>query len=476
MLAASLVACNGQDATGERLLDLEAKTHALEESLETLADENAHLSDEVATVEVENVALKEELAVLRQQQAEFVEQQEAAEAARQHEEEVADFEDAQEQQLADLETGQANTITWLSELDEQVSTLEEGEAVAFDWLAELVDQIFALQERQDRTGDRSDDLDTRVEELEYRVSRMDAPFTTKQEMSQPSSKPSTETALEKTRRLAEEAGGEVYNIDSREPQERAILVMPLEPIEGNPLIVSLHGYGSNSAAHSSSFPLHTQVVSLGFGLLLPNGTPDGRGNRFWNPTDQISSSGKAFADDAAYLAGLVARARELKDFGPVYVFGYSNGGFMAYHLACRGLPGLRAVASIAGTSYVDDASCEDAPPVSVLHIHGTADDVILYEGEVAEPLLEADGDPAAYASAQDMVMRWGRRAGCEWPKTSAEFAHYAVFDLDKFVRGPETYAFRLESGCADGIDIQLWQGVESDHTPFSGGYIAKGDA
>ena len=164
----------------------------------------------------------------------------------------------------------------------------------------------------------------------------------------------------------------------------------------------------------------------------------------------------------------MARAKKLKDFGPVYVFGYSNGGFMAYHLACKGLPGLRAIASIAGTSYYEDSNCEGAPPVSVLHIHGSADEVILYSGDTAEPLLETEGEQASYASAQEMVMRWGKRAGCEWPKTPAEFAHYAVLDLDMFVRGPETYAFRLESGCAEGISIELWTGVESGHTP---GYL-----
>ena len=254
-------------------------------------------------------------------------------------------------------------------------------------------------------------------------------------------------------------------IDASQPEDRAILVMPLEPIDGNPLIVSLHGYGSNTANHSGYFPIHRQVVSRGFGLLLPNGTPDGEGNQSWNPTDRVSSTGKASADDYAYLSGLVARAKELKDFGPVYIFGYSNGGFMAYHLACKGLPDLRAVASLAGTSYYDDAECEGAPPVSVLHIHGSADDVILYSGETAEPVLEADTEPAAYASAQDMLMRWGERAGCEWPATSAEFAHYTVLDLDMFVRGPETYAYRLESGCADGIDIQLWQGCRAAMPP-----------
>ena len=431
LLAAFLLACNGDDAdssTGDRLLLLEADTHALEESLETMHEENEAVLREINALRDENTTLSSELAALRQAQAEFIQQQEAAEAAREHEEEVADFEEGQEEQLAALEEGQARTEQRLNTLDDRLQRLEEFPTKA-DW---------NLSGKEDWN-------------------------TPTEKSSQPDA-----NVLALTRRLAEEAGGEVYNIDSREPEERAILVMPLEPIDGNPLIVSLHGYGSNSSAHSRSFPLHSQVVSRGFGLLLPNGTPDGRGKRSWNPTNQVSTAGKAFADDAAYLAGLVARARELKDFGPVYVFGHSNGGFMAYHLACKGLPGLRAVASLAGTSYYEDTECEGAPPISVLHIHGSADDVILYEGAVAAPNLEPGGETASYASAQEMVMRWGRRAGCEWPKTSAGFAHYAVLDLDMFVRGPETYALRLESGCAEGIDIQFWQGAQSGHTP---GYL-----
>ena len=62
-------------------------------------------------------------------------------------------------------------------------------------------------------------------------------------------------------------------------------------------------------------------------------------------------------NDVAYLTELIAGAKEVREFGPVYFFGYSNGGFMSYHMACKGLPGLRAVASLAGTSYVEDSSC-----------------------------------------------------------------------------------------------------------------------
>ena len=202
-----------------------------------------------------------------------------------------------------------------------------------------------------------------------------------------------------------------------------------------------------------------------YALLLPNGTLDSEGNRFWNPTDRCCDGGKTGEDDVAYLTELVATARKVKDFGPVYFFGYSNGGFMAYHMACKGLPGLRAVASLAGTSYVEDSSCDGAPPVSVLHIHGTADGVILFEGDESEADPKGDGERAVYAGAQDMAVRWSQRAGCDRPEHPQP---YAALDLDQYVSGPETQAFRLESGCAEGITIELWMGVGSGHSPDYG--------
>lgn len=272
--------------------------------------------------------------------------------------------------------------------------------------------------------------------------------------------------LERTVRLVEDAGDGVYYVDSPERGDRSVLVIPQAFVGGEtPLVVSLHGYGGNSADHTTFIPLHDRVNTHGFALLLPNGTLDGEGNRFWNPTDQCCEGGKSGEDDVAYLTELVAQAGTIKDFGPVFFFGYSNGGFMSYHMACKGLPGLRAVASVAGTSYVEDSLCDGASPISVLHIHGTADTVIRYEGDASEPELGAGRDPAFYAGAQDMVMRWSQRAGCNWPEP---LEPYANLDLDQYVAGAETQAFRLESGCAEGIDIELWMGVGSSHSPNYG--------
>ena len=196
--------------------------------------------------------------------------------------------------------------------------------------------------------------------------------------------------LERTVSLVEASGGEVHYVDYSGRADRTVLVTPLEFVGGEtPLIISLHGFGGDSAYQATYVPLHERVNTDRFALLLPNGSLNAEGNRFWNPTDECCDGGKSGEDDVAYLTELVANAREIKQFGPVYFFGYSNGGFMSHHMACKGLPGLRAVAALAGTSYVEDSSCDGAPPVSVLHIHGTEDSVILYDGDESEPTRRA---------------------------------------------------------------------------------------
>ena len=243
-------------------------------------------------------------------------------------------------------------------------------------------------------------------------------------------------------------------------------MLPQDFVDGEtPLIVSLHGFGGNSADHAASFPFHERVNSHGFALLLPNGSRNAEGFTFWNPTDECCQGGKSGDDDVGYLTELIAEARKVRDFGPIYFFGYSNGGFMAHHMACKGLPGLSAVVSLAGTSYADDSSCEGAPPVSVLQVHGTDDAVIRFEGDSTESDPRVEREPAFYVGAEEMVTRWARRAGCEWPE---DLGPYETLDLDEWVQGAETQLFRLESGCEEGIRIELWMGVDSSHSPDYG--------
>lgn len=273
---------------------------------------------------------------------------------------------------------------------------------------------------------------------------------------------------EATADLAGQFGGEVHFLEHPQRGIASVLILPQRFVAGEtPLIVSLHGFGGNSTDHARHVPLHERVNADGFALLLPNGQPDSEGNRFWNPTDRCCDGGKSGEDDVAFLTQVVASARAGREFGPVHFFGYSNGGFMAHHMACKGLPGLRAIVSVAGTSYVDDASCEGAPPVSVLHVHGTEDDVIRFAGDESERGQQGEEERAFYAGAREMVERWSRRAACAWP---AGAQPSASLDLDQFVPGAETQVFRLEPACGQGINIELWVAEGSGHA------FAFGDA
>ena len=356
-----------------------------------------------------------------------------------------------------------------SAADERARALETNVRALEQTLESVASENAALKDEIAVLAESLEDRDARIHELEEDAATLESAWPDKEEWSDgkdEKSSPPEGAVLERTARLAEESGGEVHFVDHPGRGDRTVLVTPLEFIDGaTPLIVSLHGFGSNSADQATYIPLHERVNSDRFALLLPNGMVNSEGNRLWNPTDECCEGGKSGEDDVAYLTELVAEARKVKNFGPVYFFGYSNGGFMAHHMACRGLPGLRAVASLAGTSYVDDATCAGAPPVSALHIHGTDDGVILFDGDESEPDPKENGESAFYLGASEIAARWSRKAGCDWPE---HFRPYATLDLDQYVPGPETQAFRLDSDCAEGITVELWVGEGSGHAPAYG--------
>ena len=462
MLAAFLSACGGDAdaATSEKVLALEAKAHSLEESLEALQEENA--------------TLQRELITLRQNQANYLQEQEEARIAGGSEREAADLAARQEERLDALEEGQEQQLVglgalgeWLDVLESRLDNSETIVAQATDLEADQEERLAALQEGQARNDRRFDGLDSRLRELEEVASQLELVlpaiekwFTDMDERV----KLLEGTDIGRTLRLAETGGAQaqVINYGAAYGGARsAVLVLPDKLPEGEiPLIVSLHGFGSDSFSHSRYIPLHERVNRDGFALLLPDGVENAEGQRFWNPTDGF---GKAEQDDISALTALVQEAGGEFDVGPIYFFGYSNGGFMSYWMACKGLPGLRAVASLAGTSYMDDAACDGSPPVSVLHIHSADDAVVRFDGITGETGA-ADKNEPGYAGAEDMFHRWGERAGCNVQSV----AYGLGVDLDDDIEGPETLTYAFPEGCAEGITVEMWSSDEGGHTPGYG--------
>src|SRR6185503_17547684 len=89
----------------------------------------------------------------------------------------------------------------------------------------------------------------------------------------------------------------------------------------------------------------------------------------------------------------------------VFATGISNGGMMAGRLACD-LPGrFAAIAPVAATLAT---SCDRAEPVSVLHIHGTADMSVPIAGGFGPRALT----PVDHLPLEEVLARWRAIDGC----------------------------------------------------------------
>ncbi len=223
-----------------------------------------------------------------------------------------------------------------------------------------------------------------------------------------------------------------------------------------PLVVLLHGYGANAEAQDFVFHLRRRVTKRQFILVLPEGNLDPTGAQYWNSMPDCCDLGLPNdIDDVAYLSGLLDEAAELYAIDPARVnfVGHSNGGYMSYRMACEIPERIHAVAVLAGSVFLDEADCKGTEPVSVLHMHGTADDVVPYEEDL---VMEPGEFPLITVGAEAAVQRWVDKAGCTGnPATAAA-------DLLSGIAGAET-EMRTWSTCADGVTVSLWRMTGGDH-------------
>ena len=221
-----------------------------------------------------------------------------------------------------------------------------------------------------------------------------------------------------------------------------------------PLVVLLHGYTSDAATADRYFGLTAEADRRGFLLALPEGTKDGRNEQFWNATEACCDFNHVDVDDSGYLHRLIETVKSSYPLDPaqVYFIGHSNGGFMAYRMACDHADEITAVVSLAGMATNDPAECAPSRPVTVLHIHGTGDETIFYDGSTT--------GIQRYPSARATVDLWRRLDGCaEQPTTSAPM------DLEARLMGAETVVTTYQTGCRDGTRVALWAITNGVHVP-----------
>jgi len=220
-----------------------------------------------------------------------------------------------------------------------------------------------------------------------------------------------------------------------------------------PLVILLHGYGADGSSQEAYFRLGALADRKTFLLAYPDGTPDLLGNRFWNATDACCDFFNSGVDHVGYLNAVIDEiASEYRvDRGRVYVVGHSNGAFMAHRFACDHAGQVAAIVTLAGMQWEDEARCPAASPVSVLHVHGTNDQFVLYGGGATLK--------GRYPGAEETVNTWAAKNGC----TGSLVATGRQLDLDENLPGEDTAVDRY-SGCSS-VDVELWTINGGGHVP-----------
>jgi polyhydroxybutyrate depolymerase len=166
----------------------------------------------------------------------------------------------------------------------------------------------------------------------------------------------------------------------------------------------LHGGFGNAAQAESYYGWDAEADSGHFLVLYPDGV-----DRAWNVGGGCCGKPAASGiDDVAFVGAAVAAVRADLPVDParIYATGISNGGLLAYRLACD----TKLFAAIGPDSATMLGPCPAPAPLSVIHIHGTADHNIPYQGGTGDGVAHIDG-PAV----PDLIARWRAVDRCAPP-------------------------------------------------------------
>lgn len=230
---------------------------------------------------------------------------------------------------------------------------------------------------------------------------------------------------------------------------------PARPI---PLVILLHGYGAGGFVQAGYLNLLAATTTENFALAYPDGTTDSSGRRFWNATDGCCDFERRGIDDVGYIDAVIDDMRAQYNIDPrrIFLLGHSNGGFMAHRYACERANRIAGFVSLAGAAWSDPMRCTPTRPVSMLQVHGTADNVINYNGG-RTPI--STGGP--FPSARNSVAQWVTHNRC-----GALAMVNEPMDLERTVDGAETRVERAPDCMGGGAELWTLQG--GGHVPSFG--------
>lgn len=211
-----------------------------------------------------------------------------------------------------------------------------------------------------------------------------------------------------------------------------------------PVVLAFHGGGGNMALQAGpSYDIVGKSDPAGFVAVFPNGYSPLPGGKLatWNAGNCCGGARDRAVDDVGFVRAVLAQLKQKVnvDTQRIFATGMSNGAMLSHRLACEMADVFRAVAPVAGTDGT--LQCAPSRPISILQIHASDDDHVLFNGGAGAAAFPDKTRVADFLSVPETMARWVRRNRCS---TTTQ----RVLDV------PGAYC-ETHTQCADGVQVQL---------------------
>ena len=253
-----------------------------------------------------------------------------------------------------------------------------------------------------------------------------------------------------------------------------IIHVPENLNQDSPIVLVIHGYTGSAEGIAAYTGMNNIAEREGFIAVYPQGTIDSNGNTFFNVGYEFNDDSPI--NDVSFIRELVRSISQEFNLKRKKAFatGMSNGGDMSYLLACTSSDLFKAVAPVAGVLMKGlKDSCELNSPVPIFEIHGTADKISLFEGD-----LNNEGGWGAYYDLPSTIDFFAERYQLTNKSVKQTISKESGADYDIFFERhwsddleEEVWMYRIEDG------RHVWPGIKLNwwNNPLAWFYFGSGN-
>ena len=209
----------------------------------------------------------------------------------------------------------------------------------------------------------------------------------------------------------------IVHVPSRRPMAQSGTLLPY------PLTIVLHGSSGTGEDIRATTNMDSVSDANRVVMVYPNAVA-GAGGLFptdWNAGACCGEAGREGIDDLGFMRAMIAdiSAKLPIDNRRIHVAGFSDGGRMAYYMACQMADQIAAIGVVSGS--LSDDSCEPARAVALIAVHGTDDPIVPYDESIDSP-MPAPVDPNM-STLPPSIQFWVEQNGCSQAADLSFAAH-----------------------------------------------------